>query len=63
MPFKDELAAELTKRSSWEFPGSPVVKTWGFTAMDPGSVSGQRTEIRKLGRATKKTKKGNKVHP
>ena len=57
------LGCNIFKVHPWEFPGSPVVKTWGFTAMDPGSVSGQRTEIRKLGRATKKTKKGNKVHP
>lgn len=29
----------------WEFPGDPVIKTWGFPAEDPGSIPGQGTKI------------------
>ena len=45
-------------------PCSPVVKTWAFTATDPGSVSGQGTHLQ-AGPCHKKKqkKKGNKAHP
>ena len=29
----------------WEFPGDSVIKTWGFPAVDPGSIPGQGTKI------------------
>ena len=28
-----------------EFPGGPVVRTWAFTAVDPGSFPGRGTKI------------------
>ena len=28
-----------------EFSGGPVVKTWAFTAVDPGAIPGQGTKI------------------
>ena len=29
----------------WEFPGGPVVRTYAFTAVSPGSIPGTGTKI------------------
>ena len=37
--------AGLTKVHFWEFPGSLVVRIWGFHCHGPGSLPGWGTEI------------------
>ena len=41
-----------------EFPGGPVVRTYAFTAVAPGSTPGQETKILQVMRRGKEKKKG-----
>ena len=55
-----EGISKMKGPTSWEFPGSPVVRTaHTLTAKDPGSVPGQGTKIPQaaLHRQKKKKKK------
>ena len=45
--FKDQKATSFCrlKEHCWEFPGSPVVRTWSFHCRDPDATPGQGTKI------------------
>ena len=54
--FSRKSEAPLKNKAFWKFPGSPVVRTRGFTAKGPGSVPGWELRFRKLGSMAKKKK-------
>ena len=43
-----------------ELPGGPEVKTWAFTAVDPGSIPGRGTKIPQAAWCGKERKEGRK---
>ena len=44
----------LLLKSWWDFPGSPVVRTWAFSARDPDLIPGQETKIPQVQHGKKK---------
>ena len=44
---------------TWEFLGGPVVRTWAFTAVAPGSIPGWGTKITEAVRPGQKKRKKN----
>ena len=51
------LGGLYQKADSWEFPGSPMIRTWNFHCWDPGSISGQGTKIPQVTQCSQKKKK------
>ena len=55
--FSRKSEAPLKNKAFWKFPGSPVVRTRGFTAKGPGSIPGWGTKISQTGQHGQKKKK------
>ena len=47
----------MIRNKNWgEFPGGTVVKTWAFTAVDPGSIPGRGNKIPQAAHCSQKRK-------